>query len=382
MNIKNTILLLMVVFAFNKVMAQNKNELIVFQGTANSKYNGEYVHIYNNMLGKMHDSVQVVNGTFTFKKSFIEPGMYSFYSGFELRTKGGYAPFSVLVDRPSTLQLKADMESFSGTSVKGSDAQEIYESFSEKINEERNKMMDELVSKYGKELVNSRNPDTSSQQYKDLERDYKLKKANYDQHVAEQLDGLIHKKPGSFAAIVLLSRNSRILSLAKLEELYQVLSPLYKKGYFKEGIVDHISGQKRSAIGSIVSDFTLEDPQGKALRFSSLKGKYVLIDFWGSWCGPCHVAFKELRQIYSKYRGDRFEILGIATESDRNAWVKDIEKEKLPWMQMLDVKGEGNVSLKKFAVDKYPTTVLIDPEGKIIGRDLSVEELHKKLSQL
>jgi thiol-disulfide isomerase/thioredoxin len=165
-----------------------------------------------------------------------------------------------------------------------------------------------------------------------------------------------------------LDRNIRDLSLAKREELYDLISPVYKKGYFADQVESNISGMKKSALGSTVENFTLNDQQGKPMNFGTLKGKFVLIDFWGSWCGPCHTAFPGLRNLYTKYHDKGFEILGIATESNPDAWVKDINKEKLPWLQMIDIKGSQNISQTKFAITQYPTTVLIGPDGKIIGR--------------
>ncbi|MNY52989.1 hypothetical protein D3C86_1887100 [compost metagenome] len=86
--------------------------------------------------------------------------------------------------------------------------------------------------------------------------------------------------------------------------------------------------------------------------------------------------------MYAKYRDKEFEILGIATENSKQAWIKDLEKEKLPWLQVIDLQGNKSVSLNQFAIAKYPTTVLVDPNGKIIGRDLSVKALEAILDKL
>jgi thiol-disulfide isomerase/thioredoxin len=183
----------------------------------------------------------------------------------------------------------------------------------------------------------------------------------------------IRENPSSFASVVLLDNICRNLTLPELEQFYGSLSPKYKKGYYAQSIEDNISGRKKSAIGSTVEDFTLNDPQNNPMKFSSLKGKYVLIDFWGSWCGPCHVAFPRLKELYSKYHDKGFEILGIAAESNTDAWAKDIVKNQLPWLQMVDSKT-SNVSQKLFAVTEYPTAVLVDPNGKIIARFAYNEE--------
>jgi thiol-disulfide isomerase/thioredoxin len=362
-------ILFVALIAMNKVNAQDSSaQMIVFQGTADAKYNGEYVHIYNHMLNEKHDSVIVANGTFTFKQQFKEPTRYMFYSSFEIKAKHGYAPFGILVDHPSVIHFAADMESLVNSKITGSSAQDVYNLFNEQTEPAQKSMMDKLYAKYGRDFVESNKPDTSGQKYKSLMHDYE--ELNAANTVAEYkiLEATIRKNPSSFASIVLLDRNIRDLSLAKREELYGLISPAYKKGYFADQIESNISGMKKSALGSTVENFTLNDPQGKPMNFSALKGKYVLIDFWGSWCGPCHIAFPALRSLYTKYHDKGFEILGIATETNPDAWVKDINKEKLPWLQMIDIKGSQSISQTQFAITQYPTTVLIGPDGKIIGR--------------
>jgi thiol-disulfide isomerase/thioredoxin len=93
----------------------------------------------------------------------------------------------------------------------------------------------------------------------------------------------------------------------------------------------------------------------------------VLIDFWGSWCVPCHEAFPRLKKIYSQYHDKGFEVLGLAWESNLDAWTEDIVKSELPWLQVVDNRS-NSVAQKQFAVTEYPSAILIDPAGRVIGR--------------
>ncbi|MDB5158015.1 MAG: AhpC/TSA family protein, partial [Mucilaginibacter sp.] len=164
------LIVLIALILTNKADAQgNKNPYIIFQGTADAKYNGEFVHLYNSTL---HDSAMVANGTFKFKRAFKEPTIYYFYSSFELSTKHGYSPFGILIDHPSTIHFNADMESLSNSKLTGSVAQELYSQFNEQIKAEEKKLMVKLYAKYGKDYVESNNVDTSTQKYKTLIKEY------------------------------------------------------------------------------------------------------------------------------------------------------------------------------------------------------------------
>ena len=367
-------ILLIALIAINRVNAQSAGvNNIVIEGTADTKYNGEYVHVYNNILKEKHDSTIIANGKFSFTRPFKEATRYMFYSSFEIRTKHGYSPFGILVDHPSVVHLDADMKSFTNSKITGSAAQGVYDSYGAKTKLLQTAMMDKLYAKYGKAYVDSDNVDTSAQKYKALMKDYYALSADSKKEANKIAESIIRQNPSSFASVMLLGNICRDLTLPELEQLYGSLSPAFKKGYFAQSIEDNISGRKKSAIGSAVDDFTLNDPKNTPMKFSSLKGKYVLIDFWGSWCGPCHKAFPRLKELYSKYHDKCFEILGIATESNTDAWTKDIVKSELPWLQVVDDKA-SNVSQKQFAVTEYPTTVLISPDGKIIGRFAYNEE--------
>lgn len=355
---------------------------IIFKGTAPAKFNGQYVYLFANHPESIRDSSKVVNGVFSFSRPFNEARDYNFYSGYEKKTTGDYSVLTIPVDQPSQISIAANMEKFELSEVKGSTQFIIFNAFVKKTNPVYEKLINDLSSKYGRDYLFSSKRDTTTEKFKNMISEYKTGHAVYKNLLNEMLYKTINQHPSSFASVLLLQAYSEGLNVTQLEELYHKLSPAITKNFFGANIQQQINGQKKSSIGNLVEDFTLNDPKNQPFRFSSLKGKYVLLDFWGSWCGPCHTAFKNLRLLHAKYQAKGFEILGIATEQDKNAWLKDLEKEKLPWLQVIDTEGEKNISLGAFAVNKYPTTVLVDPNGKIIGRDLNIIEIEKILDKL
>ena len=348
------------------IITTNAQQNIVFSGTADPKFDGEYVFIYNNALKEGKDSVKIVDGKFTISRPFKEASGYYFFSGYQYRKDHGYSPFVVLVEKPSTIHLATDMADFHNTVITGSDAQHIYDDYANKTGSLDEAMFKTLYDKYGKDYVESNNVDTTTDKYKSLIKDYTvMSKQNND--TREQLAiGIIEAHPESFASDYLLARISTDLTLDELERLYGTLNAAYLMTHVAQNVAENISGRKKSAVGSMVDDFSLNDPSDRPMKFSSLKGHYVLIDFWGSWCRPCHQAFPRLKALYSKYHSKGFEILGLATETDTKAWKKDIVKSDLPWLQVVD--DNSHVSAKEFAITEYPTAVLVDPQGKIIAR--------------
>lgn len=148
-------------------------------------------------------------------------------------------------------------------------------------------------------------------------------------------------------------------------------------------IMDALIVEKKTAKGAIFTDIALPGLDGESLALSSLIGKtdYVLVDFWASWCGPCINSLPELRALYQKYKGKRFEILGVSLDDDNEKWRNAIKEHKLTWKHISDLKGWKSEGAGLYAVNSIPATVLIDKSGKIIGRNMKLSEIEKILSE-
>ncbi|HET9505611.1 MAG TPA: TlpA disulfide reductase family protein [Hymenobacter sp.] len=149
-------------------------------------------------------------------------------------------------------------------------------------------------------------------------------------------------------------------------------------------IADKIKQLERVAVGATAPDFTQNMPDGQPLTLSSLRGKYVLIDFWASWCGPCRRENPNVVAAYNKFKDKGFTILGVSLDKDtgREAWLKAIEKDGLAWNQVSDLKYWQNAAAKDYGVQAIPQNFLIDPSGKIVATNLRGEKLQETLGQL
>ncbi len=134
--------------------------------------------------------------------------------------------------------------------------------------------------------------------------------------------------------------------------------------------------------GGDAIEINLPDPTGKNIALSSLKGKVVLIDFWASWCGPCRKEMPNVVAAYKKYKSKGFEIYGVSMDKELQPWVDAIKKDGITWIQVSDLKYWDCVAAKAYNVQSIPYTVLLDKEGKIIGKGLRGDQLEAKLKEL
>ena len=171
---------------------------------------------------------------------------------------------------------------------------------------------------------------------------------------------------------------------SETEILFKKLSPEVRKTLLGLEMAKRIADQKTLKPGMIAPDFSQPDVNGKSVKLSDFSGKYVLLDFWASWCAPCRVQSPELVKTYNQYKNRNFTILGISLDEvdGKEKWKKAIKDDGLSWTQVSDLKHWDNQTAKLYSVRALPETILIDPSGKIIAKDLFGDELDKKLEEL
>ncbi len=136
------------------------------------------------------------------------------------------------------------------------------------------------------------------------------------------------------------------------------------------------------APGKMAPDITLPDVNGKPFSLSSLRGKYVLVDFWASWCAPCRQENPNVVANYKEFKNKNFTVLGVSLDQQKSAWLKAIKDDGLEWKQISDLKFWNSEAAQKYNVQAIPFNVLIDPQGKIIATELRGSALHDKLAEV
>jgi len=331
--------------------------------------------IYFNYKGDPIDSTEVKNGQFKIVMPFKEGDTPWLFDEFEKKKYGGWGGYNFVFDRPGTIVIKdLDLNYGFRGKISGMKSAEEYQEFND-MNQNQQAITDELLKKY-KTIPPYPSPTDTvlSPEFLAYNEDYlKLD----EKFTTINLIKFVESHPDSYISTYLLGTTGTYsMDATALEKSYNTLTKSRQQSDEGKALLKFIEGSNKTKEGKYVSDFSLLTPEGKELNFSDLKGKYVVIDFWASWCGPCIATFPALKTLYKKYKNDKFEIYNISIDENKEYWLKAIAKHELPWLQAIDFKGSAK---NNFAVSAVPATFLIDPTGKIIMRDGDIE---KKLVEI
>ena len=206
----------------------------------------------------------------------------------------------------------------------------------------------------------------------------------FSNEVRKQQKELILKNDTIEAVAYYLNFLQNDMELTELEQVFKALSPKVQNSSFAKDVREEIAARIRVQPGMPAPDFTLETPDGTKLSLSDLRGKYVILDFWASWCRPCRASFPEMKKLYAEYHKKGVEILGVTNDSRKNDWLKALEEDQLPWLQVIDEFPIPHTPAKVatlYAIPYLPTLMLIAPDGKIVGKAKDKHELKTWLDE-
>jgi peroxiredoxin len=195
----------------------------------------------------------------------------------------------------------------------------------------------------------------------------------------------VRDHPDSYFSVVAISESvSSKFDADEIEPLFLSINEKYRETYSGKAFAQRIEAARTIGIGKKAPGFTQNDPDGNPVSLSDFLGKYLLLDFWASWCGPCRQENPNLVRAYTAYKDKGFEILGVSLDNKdgKEAWVNAIEKDGLTWTQVSDLNSWNNAVARFYGVRAVPQNFLINPQGIIIAQDLRGEALEQKLEEI
>lgn len=327
------------------------------------------------------DSSDVVNGKYNFTGSLGDPLMASLRVKYQedpnaktIRAVSYNRDIKQLFLENAKISV-VSTDSFANAAIKGSKAHAEFVGWEAMLKEE-NKVSGELNKQYNEFYKQKNQPgmDSLDAEFDKLTAIKNVKNKKY----------LSENPTSPIAMFIFRQFVGYDINADEAEPVFLSLSEKLRSGPAGKEMAEKIEIAKKTGVGRMAMDFTQNDTLGNPVSLSSFKGKYVLIDFWASWCGPCRQENPNVVKAFNNYKEKGFTVLGVSLDQPnaKDKWMKAIHDDNLTWTQVSDLKFWGNAVAVQYGIQAIPQNFLIDPQGKIIGKNLRGEALNKKLETL
>ncbi len=319
---------IILVLLYSTAVAQTNVQI---SGTVKDLQKGTvYIQQFKNKVFYTVDSAKVVDGKYNLTTRLTLPEVYG------ITTIPNKSPLFLYLDKEDTnVKVELDTAKFYRNSViTGSRANEVFEKF---------------------------------------------KAAGRDVNIS----AFVSENPSSIVSAYLLYRNFAYrLEASEIQKNITVFTPEIQNTPYVENLKNYVVTLEKLSIGRKAPDFTLDNTDGKPVQFSSQLGKYVLLDFWASWCGPCRKENPNVVKAYQTYKDKGFDVFGVSLDKEKEPWLKAIEKDNLTWTHVSDLLYWQSAPAALYGVRAIPANYLIDPNGVIIAKNLKGEDLQNKLAEI
>jgi len=356
---------LSILFLLTSIIAKASDSTYVIEGKLGDTKSGI---IYLNIYGEeeKQESAKIVDGTFMFK-GFVQQPVQAVLS---IKGKQDYFTFYV---EPGTINISGAGNSLKDLVVSGSSLNEDDKLFKQRLEpitkweDAERKVYEQAVATKNKIALDSLD-----------EVDIKILQAK-----RKIVASFVKDYPHSLRSAMAIADNYVYYAEAdEVEPLYNLLNDNIKNTSKGKEIKKIIEVYKTVAIGMIPPDIAQTTPEGKLINLSSLKGRYVLVDFWASWCGPCRRENPNVVKVYNQYKDKGFDIFSVSYDTKKDKWEKAIKDDSLNWYHVSDLKGWKNATSDLYGIKAIPSNLLLNTDGRIIAKNIFGKKLSDKLAEV
>jgi len=331
-------------------------------------FSGKMVYVtHKSNENEIKDSAKVTNGKFTFNLKNTEPSVYWFSINSDPNTAFFFAD-------DANVKATLIVDSMAYSRIEAGQAQADYMEYRNFINNlimVQQKMQADFNTAAQANDVNAQNAIKS--EYQNLNVQYMSGLKNFVK---------THPKSPVSAYIIGNDLNNAAIPLTEVIEALSYLDKSLENNSYVKAANKKVEDAKGTMVGYKATNFSQTTPDGKKVSLTDFRGKYVLIDFWASWCRPCRMENPNVVAAYNRFKDKGFTVLGVSMDSNKDPWIAAIQQDNLTWTHVSDLKGWGNEVGKIYGVTGIPQNYLIDKEGKIVAKDLRGSALDEKLAEI
>lgn len=318
----------------------------VINGEVKGYPDGTHVSLLNGQSGASEQETTIAANKFTFKGKVDAVD-------FKIILFNNQQPYITLFLDNSNVKITGTKENIEKATVTGSKSHKDFEVFNN------------LLAPYSQVFTDNSFSDTVQ--------------INKAMTIAEQF--AVSHPNSAITPLSIIRYNQLADDMDKTYKMYEALSPEVKALPMGRYLAQMVLDEKKNT-GMILADFTQPDTSGNMIKLSSFRGKYVLLDFWASWCGPCRAENPNVVKAFNRFKNKNFTILAVSLDKAKPAWVDAIAMDQLTWTHVSDLQGWSNAVALQYQIFSIPQNFLLDPEGKVIGKNLRGASLERKLEKI